>query len=776
MKTRLLFIAAIIVVVVSFHSCEKEHFVDKLEEVDSAESPDLVKHLSFSVDIFENEEGLEATKSTYDANGYFYFAATDTVGIFPSKGSQVYFDIEGEDVGKQTVHFDGGGWALKESYSYWSYMPLVGEFYLEKTHIPVQYQDLTQTENSGLNHISPVDFLYTDECAVTDGALSFTYHHLNCILRPRIKLLAGSYSKIVIEAESNVFITKGYYDLTADSPVIIGTEFTDHLTLNLENADYAVETAFVGNIMTAPVDISNIPLKVIVYSGDNPVYYYNYIRTTPLAANTPYGLRCDNVSDLTVYANDAVSANAAFASGSTSVAFSEVPDTDVEIVLPATTDSTSIIFPAESSNNTVTVSYASGDDVPSKVYVKAPEGSVVALNTENSTVTLGDGSYDRVEATTAANTLIIPEGTQISTLNLHKGSVIVYGHVETFNCEDMQDKNLSTITVHGSVDGFQEEEGVEIICQPTSISLNKTSTALAVGESLQLNASWAPSYATNVELEWVSSNTSVATVSSSGNVQGIAAGVAVVTVYAAENHNVLATCTLNVRNVIDESIINPSEYLIYHPNTTGYWTGNYRNYYGNCSYVTPPPAGGYTWEIKLKFPSGVASSDISGFCSGNKLKDDYDFLKISNTFINYYPKIGSGGGSKQYSEISNSLSATSTLIVTLSHENGISINGYSTGITFSGFSSLVCMFADYGRENDEGIWEVYKGLPDGTKIYYVKVWDSADNLIYIGHPKYNSTQSAWAWHSVTGSGEKYEYANTTLPSGYSYTHYGSGSD
>lgn len=298
MRNTFVLVASTVIAAVLFCcSCQKDRFVESQEVVDTS-SADFVRSISFSVDAFGAEDGVIATKATYDASGNLYFDATDTVGVFPAKGNQVYFDITDEYVGKQSVKFDGGGWALKDSYIYWSYYPIVGDFYLEKTHIPVEYFDLKQDGNGGINHISPLDFLYTDQSKVENGELSFRYHHLNSILRPRVTLPAGSYSKIVIQAESEVFITKGYYDLTADTPSIIGTEFSDHLTLNLENVSFSNETAFVGNLITAPVDISDMPLKVIIYSGDSPKYYYTYQRSTALNAGIPYGLVCSELENV----------------------------------------------------------------------------------------------------------------------------------------------------------------------------------------------------------------------------------------------------------------------------------------------------------------------------------------------------------------------------------------------------------------------------------------------------------------------------------------------
>ena len=542
-KIFLLFASAAIVAALLCCSCQKERYVEELDTIEGS-SEGVVRSISFSVDAFEIEDGTAETKSTYDASGNFYFAATDTVGIFPSKGGQVYFEIPSEYVGKQSVRFDGGGWALKESFSYWSYSPLVGDFYLKKDHIPVEYTDLTQKGNETLDHISPVDFLYTDQCTVQNGSLSFAYHRLNCILRPRVTLPAGTYSKIVIQAENDVFVSKGYYDLTADAPAIIGTEFTDHLTLNLKNVSFSEETAFVGNLMTAPVDISNMPIKVIIYSGDTPVYYYTYERTSPLKANTPYGLRC---TDLRVYVDSESSANEAFANGFQSVEFIFVPSGNIALELPQTTDDVSILFPDSESDISVSVSYPDGaSSKPANVLFDGPDGSNVVLNVPNSTVTLGRGDYNTVESTTAPNTLIIPEDVNICTLNLRQGSVVVYGHVDTFNCEDMEDKEASTVTVNGTVDSFLEEEGVTIITPITSLSLDHDSIDVSVGESIELHPSWTPSYATGVELEWSSSDESIVTVSPNGVVQGVSAGEAVITVSVAGNSGIYVTCSVTV--------------------------------------------------------------------------------------------------------------------------------------------------------------------------------------------------------------------------------------
>jgi uncharacterized protein YjdB len=75
----------------------------------------------------------------------------------------------------------------------------------------------------------------------------------------------------------------------------------------------------------------------------------------------------------------------------------------------------------------------------------------------------------------------------------------------------------------------------------TGVSLNKTSMALLIGGTEKLTATVSPSNATNKNVTWSSSNSSVATVDSNGNVSAIKVGTAIITV-TAEDGGKTATC------------------------------------------------------------------------------------------------------------------------------------------------------------------------------------------------------------------------------------------
>ncbi len=78
-----------------------------------------------------------------------------------------------------------------------------------------------------------------------------------------------------------------------------------------------------------------------------------------------------------------------------------------------------------------------------------------------------------------------------------------------------------------------------------SVSLDKNSLSLSLGGTYGLTATVSPSNATNKAVSWTSSNTSVATVSSSGLVTAKAAGNTTITVRTADG-NKTATCSVTV--------------------------------------------------------------------------------------------------------------------------------------------------------------------------------------------------------------------------------------
>ena len=97
-----------------------------------------------------------------------------------------------------------------------------------------------------------------------------------------------------------------------------------------------------------------------------------------------------------------------------------------------------------------------------------------------------------------------------------------------------------------------------IIRSVTGVSLDKTTLTLAVNDTGKLTATVTPDNATNKNVTWKSSNTSVATVSADGTVTAMKAGTATITVTTADGGKT-ATCTVTVVDCKHDGTINHVE-------------------------------------------------------------------------------------------------------------------------------------------------------------------------------------------------------------------------
>ena len=80
----------------------------------------------------------------------------------------------------------------------------------------------------------------------------------------------------------------------------------------------------------------------------------------------------------------------------------------------------------------------------------------------------------------------------------------------------------------------------------SSVSLDKSSETVMVGDSFQLTATVLPDNTTNKSVTWLSSDSTVATVDSVGNVTGVGVGVATITATTADGTNLSASCEVTV--------------------------------------------------------------------------------------------------------------------------------------------------------------------------------------------------------------------------------------
>ena len=82
----------------------------------------------------------------------------------------------------------------------------------------------------------------------------------------------------------------------------------------------------------------------------------------------------------------------------------------------------------------------------------------------------------------------------------------------------------------------------------STISLDKSSHTMSVGDVVTLTATISPSNATNKTLSWKSDNTTVATVDDNGKVTAKSAGTVLITATSTDGSNISETCTITINS------------------------------------------------------------------------------------------------------------------------------------------------------------------------------------------------------------------------------------
>ena len=245
--------------------------------------------------------------------------------------------------------------------------------------------------------------------------------------------------------------------------------------------------------------------------------------------------------------------------------------------------------------------------------------------TSSTRFVLWDAKYYTVQADPIYPTSISLTGTSsiavggTSQLNVNYNSEDVNVKNVTFTASNT---NVATVSATGLVTGVaagnstitaRAESANSTYVQATlqvtisnvavsSVSLNKNSTSLYVGDSETLTATISPSNATNKAVTWTSSNTSVATVSN-GVVTAVAKGSATITVRTTDG-NKTATCTVSVSNAPAKTYT-----ITYTDLPASYQTGS-TVYTANSGikFNAYNCAGGYSNKMQFKSSGGYLQS------------------------------------------------------------------------------------------------------------------------------------------------------------------------
>lgn len=253
-------------------SCSED--VIFMENVPSESS--TVNHVSAMIPDFRNHvETATRTAVEGDETMSLVWAENDTIGIFPQTGYQVAFPMT-EGAGQKNATFTGGGWGLKKSSTYSAYCPMIGQFYLDKTKIPMNLNGQTQKANGSSEHVGSYDYLVAINSTVENGRVYFGFQHLVTVLRLKITMpRAGTYTTVLLKTDGQL-VTEGTFNLENGNVTPIKT--SKQQVLNLKNITLTDENLVLDTyIVIVPADLSANNLTAEIFDDEGNCYKVNLV-------------------------------------------------------------------------------------------------------------------------------------------------------------------------------------------------------------------------------------------------------------------------------------------------------------------------------------------------------------------------------------------------------------------------------------------------------------------------------------------------------------------
>lgn len=249
-----------VVLLLAFTACSEE-----LNEVPSG----TLKQIVMTAADFETEDGSRTNFQITSAGAEFSWAANDTVGIFPNEGAQAYFPMT-SGAGTKSANFTGGGWALKDASTYAAYYPFIGDFYLNKNAIPVDFSGQVQTGNASTAHLGAYDYMAAIPATPKNGNVSFAFKHLGALVQLKLTVpQASTLNSVTLTTENDAFAVKGTIDVMASAPSITSVTSTKEVTLELKEFATTEANQIVSlYMMLPPVDLSAKTLKAVVKTSN----------------------------------------------------------------------------------------------------------------------------------------------------------------------------------------------------------------------------------------------------------------------------------------------------------------------------------------------------------------------------------------------------------------------------------------------------------------------------------------------------------------------------
>ena len=303
-------------------------------------------------------------------------------------------------------------------------------------------------------------------------------------------------------------------------------------SLNWTSSDTSVATVDAGGKVTA-VSKGTATIKATANDGSGK-YAKSYVYVNRLVTSIELDKSSITIFNgktatikATVYPSTASNKGVTWTSSNTSVATVSTNGT----VTGVSSGTAKIIATAED-----------GSGVSASCSVEVKQSVTIILNKES--LSLNEGQTEALTAT------VSPDNADDKTITWSSSNESVATVDETGKVTAIS-KGIATIkaeAINGG--GTTATCSVKVIRLVSSIMLDKPSIVIYNGKSETITASVSPSTASNKGVTWTSSNTSVATVSTNGEVTGVARGTAKIIATAEDGSGVSASCSVEVKQYV----------------------------------------------------------------------------------------------------------------------------------------------------------------------------------------------------------------------------------
>lgn len=549
-----------------FFSCTKEEFSPLIEDQEGAEG--AVMEVTCSIPDYEFVD----TKATIGQSGSFAWSTGDQMSMWPSvsavySGTPQAVIFKVKQGGSKTATLVGNGWGLLRGQKYYASFPYNSSNTYSK--VSINYAGLNQVSNGSTSHLGARDYQHAVTTVPAQGNASVNFSRISSIVKFVITVPENranvKYTKLTLSADEDIFSSAASYNPSADEVVLTSTKVNQiSMTLNGTTGFTPTDGVLTLYVIMAPADWAGKNIKLSLRDE----YSYSYSGSFTPSKNQssgsagtlnmsvelqeglslPYELVDMGLSVLWTTANygaDAPSEYGSYRDGEDDICDGDLIDdiydtygsavkyqvpTDAQfdelvrncVVTTTTLNGVKVLQFTSKKNNAVLYLPAAGYEYYYSGWKKQGVGTEFAYWTS----------------------------TQRSPYDLF------YFDGDDAN-NTMWDVDDDYVAMPVRLIWSGDSPATDVL---TDFALNPTSLVISEGEISPITGVFTPSGVTDKSIIWTTSDSSVATVDSDGNVTAVSSGIATITAKT-NNGGYTATCEVTVKPMelsisIDQSSLN----------------------------------------------------------------------------------------------------------------------------------------------------------------------------------------------------------------------------